>query len=105
MLTDKELKLAQSKSFAEYNLSMEPKLREGSSRLETTHNTAIKMKDEVELLKAKLDSIAENRSLDSISAVLQAAAQEAEDQSEVDGIILRYLKLLFRKLLTNSKMV
>lgn len=77
------MKLAQSKSFAEYNLSMEPKLREGCSRLESTHNTAMKLKDEVEVLKARLDSIAENQSLDSTTAVLQAAAQEADSQSEV----------------------
>uniref|UniRef100_A0A915EK49 VPS37 C-terminal domain-containing protein n=1 Tax=Ditylenchus dipsaci TaxID=166011 RepID=A0A915EK49_9BILA len=83
LLTDKELKLAQSKSFAEYNLSLEPKLREACTRLETSHANASKEKHEVELLKARLDSIAEDRSLDSISAILQAAVQEAEDQSEI----------------------
>lgn len=83
LLTDKELKLAQSKSFAEYNLSMEPKLNEACSKLELTHSNAVQLKDEVEKLKQTLDSVAENRSLDTISAILQAAAQEAEDQSEV----------------------
>ncbi|KAH7730595.1 Protein CD4.3 [Aphelenchoides avenae] len=79
---DKEMKLAQSKSQAEYNLSMEPKLKAAKERLATTYNEAEKIKSEVELLKAKLDSISENRSLDTVSVLLQAAAQDAEDKSE-----------------------
>lgn len=62
---------------------MEPKLNEVCSKLETTHYKATQLKNDVEVLKQSLDSIAENRSLDTISAILQAAAQEAEDQSEV----------------------
>ena len=83
---DKELKLAQGKSLAECNLSMEPKLNEARSRLETTHAEALNAKQQAELLKAQLDSVAESRSLDTVSALLQAAAQEAEDQSEVVNI-------------------
>lgn len=69
---------------------MEPKLKEGCSRLESAYNTAVQTKQEVEMLKAKLDSIARDKSLDSVGALLQAAAQEAEDQSEV-----KTLKLFF----------
>lgn len=79
---DKEMKLAQSKSMAECNLSMEPKLNEAKSRLQSSFSEAVKARQEVELLKAKLDSLAENRSLDTVGALLQAAAREAEDQSE-----------------------
>ncbi|KAI1708212.1 modifier of rudimentary (Mod(r)) protein [Ditylenchus destructor] len=82
LVTDKELKLAQCKSFAEYNLSIEPKLREGAARLKAASDSALREKQEVEQLKSRLDSIAQDRSLDSISAILQAAVQEAEDQSE-----------------------
>ncbi|KAI1702963.1 modifier of rudimentary (Mod(r)) protein domain-containing protein [Ditylenchus destructor] len=82
LVTDKELKLAQCKSFAEYNLSIEPKLREGAARLKATSDSVLREKQEVEQLKSRLDSIAEDRSLDSISAILQAAVQEAEDDSE-----------------------
>ncbi|KAI1709778.1 modifier of rudimentary (Mod(r)) protein domain-containing protein [Ditylenchus destructor] len=82
VLSDKELKLAQCKSFAEYNLSMEPKMREGAARLKATYDSVLREKQEVEQLKNRLGSIADDRSLDSISAILQAAVQEAEDESE-----------------------
>jgi len=39
---------------AECNLSMEPKMNEAKSRLQATYNEAIKTKQEVETLKAKL---------------------------------------------------
>lgn len=80
---DKDLKLAQCKSYAEYNLSMEPKLTEACEKLKSTHERASKLKEEVESLKKDLDSVAESRSLDTISAILQASAQEAEEESEV----------------------
>lgn len=51
---DKEIKLAQSKSLAECNLSMEPKVNDAKNRLQSTYADAIKTKQEVELLKAKL---------------------------------------------------
>uniref|UniRef100_A0A914CLE0 VPS37 C-terminal domain-containing protein n=1 Tax=Acrobeloides nanus TaxID=290746 RepID=A0A914CLE0_9BILA len=79
---DKDMKLAQSKSMAECNLSMEPKLNEAKSRLQSTYTEAVKAKQDVETLKSKLDSLSENRSLDTVAALLQAAAREAEDQSD-----------------------
>lgn len=88
------MKLAQSKSQAECNLSMEPKLKAAKARLVTTHNEAEKTKSEVELLKAKLDSVSENRSLDTVSVLLQAAAQDAEDKSEVRPFLHRQLAVV-----------
>lgn len=90
------MKLAQSKSQAEYNLSMEPKLKAAKERLATTYNEAEKIKSEVELLKAKLDSISENRSLDTVSVLLQAAAQDAEDKSEVRDFMNKQLAVTKR---------
>uniref|UniRef100_A0A914XU90 VPS37 C-terminal domain-containing protein n=1 Tax=Panagrolaimus superbus TaxID=310955 RepID=A0A914XU90_9BILA len=80
--SEKEVKLAQSKSMAECNLSMEPQVKEKKAKLAKTYEEAVKTKAEVEELKAQLDNVAENRSLDVISALLQASAREAEDESE-----------------------
>uniref|UniRef100_A0AC35G191 VPS37 C-terminal domain-containing protein n=1 Tax=Panagrolaimus sp. PS1159 TaxID=55785 RepID=A0AC35G191_9BILA len=80
--SEKEVKLAQSKSMAECNLSMEPQIKEKKAKLAKTYEEAKKAKAEVEALKAQLDNVAENRSLDVISALLQASAREAEDESE-----------------------
>uniref|UniRef100_A0AC34G0T6 VPS37 C-terminal domain-containing protein n=1 Tax=Panagrolaimus sp. ES5 TaxID=591445 RepID=A0AC34G0T6_9BILA len=80
--SEKEVKLAQSKSMAECNLSMEPQVKEKKAKLAKTYEEAVKTKAEVEALKAQLDNVAENRSLDVISALLQASAREAEDESE-----------------------
>lgn len=82
MLKDKDLKLTQCKTLADYNLSLQPKLNDARSKLEVTHKEATELKNDVEELKKKLDTITENCSLDTTSAILQAAAQEAEDQSE-----------------------
>lgn len=79
---DKEIKLAQSKSLAEYNLSVERKLKDEMTNLQVNHSNAIQAKQEVELLKAQLDTIAESRSLDTVLAQLKTLAQEAEDESE-----------------------
>uniref|UniRef100_A0A7E4VQN4 VPS37 C-terminal domain-containing protein n=1 Tax=Panagrellus redivivus TaxID=6233 RepID=A0A7E4VQN4_PANRE len=80
--SEREVKLAQSKSMAECNLSMEPQVQEARAKLSKTYTEALKTKQEVESLKEKLDNVAENRSLDVVSALLQAASREAEDESE-----------------------
>ncbi|KAL3103274.1 hypothetical protein niasHS_002460 [Heterodera schachtii] len=79
---DKEIKLAQSKSLAEYNLSIEPQLNKALSHLRETHANAVRTKEEVNEMKAKLDSVAEARSLDSVCVSLKNRAQNAEDESE-----------------------
>ncbi|MFH4980534.1 hypothetical protein AB6A40_007243 [Gnathostoma spinigerum] len=80
--TEREMGLAQNKSLAEWNLSQEPKLEEAKARLKETYDKAVSLKAEVEELKARLDKLTKQRSLDSSSAILQAAAQDAEDESE-----------------------
>ncbi|KHN83036.1 Vacuolar protein sorting-associated protein 37B [Toxocara canis] len=82
--------LVQNKSLAEWNLSQEPKLEEAKKKLLNTYEQAVSVKAEVEELKAKLDSMSEQRSLDTSSALLQAATQSAEDDSE--AIADRFMK-------------
>uniref|UniRef100_A0A915C2E8 VPS37 C-terminal domain-containing protein n=1 Tax=Parascaris univalens TaxID=6257 RepID=A0A915C2E8_PARUN len=88
--TEREMGLVQNKSLAEWNLSQEPRLEEAKKKLLNTYDEAIKIKAEVEELKAKLDSMSEQRSLDTSSALLQAATQSAEDESE--AIVDRFMK-------------
>ncbi|VDN22253.1 unnamed protein product, partial [Gongylonema pulchrum] len=81
--TEREMGLVQNKSLAEWNLSQEPKIEEAKRRLLSSYEEAVKVKEEVLSLKEKLDSLSEQRSLDTSSALLQAAAQAADDDSEV----------------------
>ncbi|CAG9532079.1 unnamed protein product [Cercopithifilaria johnstoni] len=87
--TEREMGLVQNKSLAEWNLSQEPKIEEAKKQLRTTYEEAVKIKEEVMELKEKLNSLSEERSLDTSSALLQAAAQSADDESE--AIADRYL--------------
>uniref|UniRef100_A0A915Q3N8 VPS37 C-terminal domain-containing protein n=1 Tax=Setaria digitata TaxID=48799 RepID=A0A915Q3N8_9BILA len=87
--TEREMGLVQNKSLAEWNLSQEPKIEEAKKRLRSTYGEAVKVKEEVMKLKEKLNSLSEERSLDTSSALLQAAAQSADDESE--AIADRYL--------------
>uniref|UniRef100_A0AAF5PVA9 VPS37 C-terminal domain-containing protein n=1 Tax=Wuchereria bancrofti TaxID=6293 RepID=A0AAF5PVA9_WUCBA len=88
--TEREMGLVQNKSLAEWNLSQEPKIEEAKRQLRTTYEEAVKIKEEVMELKEKLNSLSEERSLDTSSALLQAAAQSADDESE--AIADRYLR-------------
>ncbi|EJW74511.1 hypothetical protein WUBG_14583, partial [Wuchereria bancrofti] len=85
--TEREMGLVQNKSLAEWNLSQEPKIEEAKRQLRTTYEEAVKIKEEVMELKEKLNSLSEERSLDTSSALLQAAAQSADDESEVNDEI------------------
>ncbi|VDN07536.1 unnamed protein product [Thelazia callipaeda] len=80
--TEREMVLVQNKSLAEWNLSQEPKIDEAKKRLQTTYNEAVKVKDEVMELKKQLDLLSDEKSLDTSSVLLQAAAQSADDESE-----------------------
>uniref|UniRef100_A0A914WGP6 VPS37 C-terminal domain-containing protein n=1 Tax=Plectus sambesii TaxID=2011161 RepID=A0A914WGP6_9BILA len=82
MPTEREMGLAHNKSLAEWNLSQEPKLNEAKQRLRATYDGALQLKQEVEGLKQRLETVSKERSLDTTLALLQAAAQGAEDDSE-----------------------
>jgi hypothetical protein len=51
------MKLAQSKSLAEYNLSIERKLNEAILKLQKTHADSIEAKKEVEHLRKTFDTV------------------------------------------------
>lgn len=82
MKTEREILLAQNKSLAEWNLSQEPKLRQAKEAVMEAYELAHSLKEQAEAKRRELDSLAEKRSLDTTLALLQAAAQEAEDESE-----------------------
>ncbi|TKR77843.1 hypothetical protein L596_018745 [Steinernema carpocapsae] len=79
---EKDMLLAQNKSFAECNLALEPKLSEAKVDLMANYEEAVKHKSDVDQLKARLDSLSTKRSIDATCACLQAAVREAEDESE-----------------------
>lgn len=54
---DKEMKLAQSKSLAEYNLSNERKIRDALTKLRETQSRTIDVKKQVEQLKIEYDQV------------------------------------------------
>jgi len=80
--SEKESELAKNKTQAEYNLSLEPKLKEGKANLWELYEQARSLVDEVETKRAQLDSLNSRTSLDTTYALLQAASAEAEEKSE-----------------------
>jgi len=79
---EKEMLLASNKSLAEYNLSQEPILRECRASLVEKFSTAGKLGEEVKTLQAELESKSGQVKPDTLIALLQAANQEAEEESE-----------------------
>uniref|UniRef100_A0A1I8ARW0 VPS37 C-terminal domain-containing protein n=1 Tax=Steinernema glaseri TaxID=37863 RepID=A0A1I8ARW0_9BILA len=79
---EKDMVLAQNKSYAECNLALEPKLNEAKAELMENYRKALEYKSQVEALKSQLDEVSSKRSIDSTCACLQAAVREAEDESE-----------------------
>merc|ERR1719175_105437 len=79
---EKEMLLTSNKSLAEYNLSQEPVVREAKARLQEKYRTAQQLGEEVRELKAALDTKQGNVSPDTLLALLEAANQEVEEESE-----------------------
>lgn len=79
---EKEMLLASNRSLAEYNLSQEPIIRETKERLQEKYQSAQRLGDEVKSLKADLDTKQGNVSPDTLLALLEAANQEVEEESE-----------------------
>jgi len=82
LTNEKEMLLASNKSLAEYNLSQEPVIREAKGALLEKYQEAAKLGEEVKALKADLDSKTGNLNPDTLLALLEAANQEAEEESE-----------------------
>jgi len=79
---EKEMLLTSNKSLAEYNLSQEPVVREAKARLQEKYRAAQQLGEEVRELKAALDTKQGNVSPDTLLALLEAANQEVEEESE-----------------------
>merc|ERR550517_43967 len=79
---EKEMLLTSNKSLAEYNLSREPVVGEAKARLQEKYRTAQQLGEEVRELKAALDTKQGNVSPDTLLALLEAANQEVEEESE-----------------------
>merc|ERR1711915_364180 len=73
---------ASNKSLAEYNLSQEPILRECKASLVEKYATAGKLGEEVKTLQAQLESKSGQVRPDTLLALLEAANQEAEEDSD-----------------------
>lgn len=101
---EREMLLASNKSLAEFNLSQEPNISTSKNQLKESYNQLMKLKDDVEDKKQKLDGVTRQMSLDTTLALLQAAAAESEEESEaisenflsgeitVDAFLEQYLK-------------
>lgn len=82
LYSEKEMLMASNKSLAEYNLSQEPVLREARNKLQEKHRDTLRLAERVRLLKSEVDSKAGKTDPDTMLALLQAAGQEVEDESE-----------------------
>jgi len=80
--SEKEMLMTSNKSLAEFNLTYEPKLTEGKAALMELYERARSLGDEVEIKRAKVESLSSRTSLDTTYAVLQTAAAEADEESE-----------------------
>jgi len=80
--SEKELLMASNKSLAEYNLTYEPKLKDGKAVLMELYEKARALADELETKRAQLESLSSRTSLDTTYALLQASSAEAEEESE-----------------------
>jgi ESCRT-I complex subunit VPS37 len=82
LFDEKEMLLASNKSLAEYNLSQEPIIREGKAALLEKFQEASNLGEEVKSLKNSLDTKSGNMNPDTLLALLEAANQESEEESE-----------------------
>jgi len=82
MYSEKEMVMASNKSLAEYNLSQEPVLREAKERLLEKYGEATALSDKVRGLQSELERKSGSVRPDTLLALLEAANQEAEEESE-----------------------
>ncbi|XP_065335107.1 vacuolar protein sorting-associated protein 37B [Cloeon dipterum] len=87
--SEKELLLASNRSLADFNLTYEPKLREGKEKLLELSEKAQQLCQNVQGKTAELAQKSGNVSLDSALDILKAAAAESEEES--DALAEQYL--------------
>lgn len=79
---EKEMLMTSNKSLAEYNLSQEPHVKEEKGKLLEKFQRAASLAETVKALKTDLDSKSGKMNPDSLLVLLEAASQEAEEESE-----------------------
>lgn len=79
---EKEMLMTSNKSLAEYNISQEPVVKERKEKLLEKFQTATQLADKVKALKADIDNKSGKMTPDSLLILLEAANQEAEEESE-----------------------
>jgi len=79
---EKEMLMTSNKSLAEYNISQEPVVKEKKEKLLEKFQTATQLADKVKALKADIDNKSGKMTPDSLLILLEAANQEAEEESE-----------------------
>jgi len=82
LYAEKEMLMASNKSLAEYNLSQEPIITEGKQVLVEKYQKAAELAEQVKKIKTELDTQTGKVSPDTMLALLEAANQEAEEESE-----------------------
>jgi len=82
LYNEKEMLMASNKSLAEYNMSQEPVLREAKEKLLEKYTEATRLSEEVRSLQSQLEQKSGNVRPDTLLALLEAANQEAEEESE-----------------------
>ncbi|KAK7088437.1 vacuolar protein sorting-associated protein 37B-like [Littorina saxatilis] len=80
--SDHDELVAQNKSLAEYNLSLQPRLDSLKTEVATLYETVNRLKTDLGITKSRLDESSKSQNLDTIHALLQTAAAEAEEESE-----------------------
>ncbi|KAI6229600.1 VPS37 C-terminal domain-containing protein [Aphelenchoides besseyi] len=81
--TDRETKLIMCRSLAESNLGMEPRYKELRERLQRVYHETQSLAEEVKRMEAEVQGTDSEKNLETVVALLQAAARKVEDESEV----------------------
>lgn len=79
---EKEMLMTSNKSLAEYNLSQEPVITEAKQILVEKYQKAAQLAEEVKKVKTELDRQTGKMTPDTMLALLEAANQEGEEESE-----------------------
>ena len=77
--------MTSNKSLAEYNLSQEPVITEAKQILVEKYQKAAQLAEEVKKVKTELDRQTGKMTPDTMLALLEAANQEGEEESEKVG--------------------
>ncbi|KAK3873693.1 hypothetical protein Pcinc_021311 [Petrolisthes cinctipes] len=82
LANQQEMLLASNKSLAEFNLGLEPKLSQAKQNLIAKYEEAAQLSESVNTLKGQVDSSEGQYTGDTLQALLQTAAHQAEEETE-----------------------